>query len=126
VSQDGKLSVMGIFSQINAPQVPFVHPQAFLAFEVEFDYAEVGSEFNVEVQIVDEDGKRVWGMKGAGSVRTQTPPKPGDRPTIGQILLIQNLRFERFGSNDINVFTNGVHSRRIQLRVAKLASPIQQ
>src|SRR5690349_12260305 len=91
VSREGKLSIMGIFSQINAPKVPIVHPQMFLAFEFSFDYAEVGREFTYEIQIVDEDGHKIWGIETGGAIQSQTPVKPGEIPSVGQIVAIQNL-----------------------------------
>lgn len=126
VSQDGKLSVMGIFSQINAVQVPVMHAQMYLAFELGFDYTEVGKEFTAEVQVVDEDGRLIWGVKGAGTIRSSTLSKPGDGPTAGQIFAITNLRFEKFGTYDVNIFANGKHAKRLQLKVAALPAPASQ
>ena len=123
VSQDGKLSVMGIFGVINAPKMPVVHPQLFLAFELSFDYAEIGRDFKYEIQIVDEDGRKIWGIEAGGAIQTQTPPKPGERPSVGQIVAIQNLRFDKFGSYDVNIFTNGKHAKRAQLRLNRLVIP---
>jgi hypothetical protein len=126
VSQDGKLSVMGIFGQIYAPKVPVVHPQMFLAFELEFDYTEVGRDFTVEVQIVDEDGRVIWGLKGGGKMQSPSPPKPGDRPAAGQIFTIQNLKFDKFGSYDVNIFANGRHATRRQLRLTQIPAQTPQ
>ena len=123
VSQDGKLSVLGIFGQINAAQVPVIHAQMFLAFEIGFDYTEVGREFNAEVQIVDEDGHAIWGVKGAGTMRLPTAPKPGDRPTAGQIFAITNLRFAKVGTYDVNLVANGKHAKRLQLKVVPISTP---
>ncbi|MDZ4864660.1 MAG: hypothetical protein SGJ01_14600 [Gemmatimonadota bacterium] len=123
VSQDGKLSVMGIFGAINTPQVPAVHPQMYLAFELAFDYTEIGRDFTAGVQIVDEDGKIIWDLKGGGSIQSPLPPKPGDTPTAGQIFVIQGLKFDKFGSYDVNIFANGRPAKRIALKLNRMAAP---
>jgi hypothetical protein len=125
VSTDGKLSIMGIFDVINTPQVPAVHAQMFLAFQLAFDYTEIGRDFTAEIQIVDEDGKQIWGVKAAGTV--QSPPaKPGQRRTAGQIFAIQGLRFEKFGTYDVNIFANGQLAKRVQLALNQITLPPKQ
>lgn len=126
VSQDRKLSVMGIFTAINAPQVPVVHPQMYLAFELELDYAEVGRDFTLEIQIVDEDGHAVWGIKAGGNVQAPTTPKPGEKTNIGQIFAIQNLKFDKYGPYDVNIFINGRPSKRLEFKVTRLSPPAGQ
>jgi len=123
VSQEGKISIMGIFDAINAPQVPATHPQMFLAFQISADYAEVGRDFTVEVQIVDEDGRQVWGVKGGGKVQPPVPVKPGERTTLGHLFAIQAFTFSKFGPYDVNIFLNGQLARRVQLRLNKFTPP---
>jgi uncharacterized protein DUF6941 len=66
VSREGKLSVMGIFDKINAQQLPYTHPQAFLAFQIEINSAEAGRPFAIEIHCVDADGNEVFKNQGQG------------------------------------------------------------
>lgn len=123
VSLDGKLSVMGIFSQINGQQIPLTHPQAYLAFQIDLNYAEIGRPLEIEIQIVDQDGKSLFGAKGSAAFQPGGPaPKPGKNGQIGQIIAFNNLTFASAGTYDINVFLNGNLSKQLSFEVSKPAA----
>jgi hypothetical protein len=119
VSREGKLSVLGIFSQINGAHAPLVHPQAFLAFELAINYAEVGKPITIDIQIVDADGTKILGARVNGAIHAGTPVKPGDAPQIGQILAIHNLTFPRFGTYNVNFFLNERFAKQLEFRVVQ-------
>lgn len=125
ISQEGKLSVMGIFDRIGAPQVPVVHPQMYVAFGLDLDYTEVGRPFTVEVQMVDSDGEPIWKAKAQGIPHMPVTAKPGDRNVVVQVIPLQGLTFREFGSYDVNIFTNGQMKERIQFNVSQVSPPQQ-
>jgi hypothetical protein len=115
VSQEGKLSILGIFSDISVGEMPARHPQAFLAFELEFSYAEVNAEFPLRIECVDEDGRAVF--KADGQAQLSGHAKPGQRPRIVQALQLNDLTFEQAGRYDINIFVNNELKRTIEFTV---------
>jgi len=118
ISRENKLSVLGIFSVINVQQIPYVHSQAYLAFEVELNYAEMGRPFTIELKCVDADGNSVFEVKGQAIAAPKSgPPKPGERPRIAQALGIQNIALNRTGAYDINIFLNGKLEKQISFEV---------
>jgi hypothetical protein len=119
VSREGKLSVMGIFSQINGAKLPLVHPQAYLAFELAIGYAEVGKPITIDIQIVDADGSKILGARVNGAIHAGTAAKPGESPQIGQILAIQNLTFPKFGTYNVNFFLNERFAKQVEFRVVQ-------
>ena len=124
LSSDRKLSVMGIWSRINARKLPYVLPQVFLAFEIELNYAELGRPLKIEVKGVDADGKPSFGAEMEmtfGSAQA----KPGDKPRIGQVIKLHGLQFVRDGAYDINVFINGnlVHQEGFEVRLLPQKPP---
>lgn len=115
ISQEGKLSILGIFSDISVREVPSRHPQAFLAFELEFSYAEMNAEFPLRIECVDEDGQAVF--KADGQATLSGHAKPGQRPRIVQALQLNDLTFEQAGRYDINIFVNNELKRTIEFTV---------
>lgn len=102
LSVDGKLSALGIFTRISTAQIPAFHPRAFLVFEIEMHYSELGKPFDVRVDCVDSDGNPI--LQARTTIQTQGKAKPGDRPLVPQILQMPPIQFNRAGAHEINVF----------------------
>src|SRR5437870_1213864 len=94
VSQEGKLSVLGIFDNVHAGQLPAIHQKMVLAFQIVPHPSEVGNSFEVCVQCVDQDGGKLFELKG--TMKTAIAPgatmKPGDRPRFSQVMEIAMLK----------------------------------
>ena len=58
-TNDGKLNVLGIFDTISANQFPATHPELRLVISIEFTVAECGTERELTVDFIDQDGNRV-------------------------------------------------------------------
>lgn len=116
VSREGKLSIIGIFSDINVGQLPARHPQAFLAFELELSYAEVNLDLPMRIECVDEDGSPVFKMDGQVQVRGRA--RPGERPRLAQALQLNDLTFQHAGRYDINIFVNNELKRTVEFTVS--------
>jgi len=115
ISQDRKLSVMGIFTAVLAQAMPWAHPQMYLAFEVGIEPAELNHQGTIRIECVDEDGQSVF--KADGGVMAQGKARIGEHPAVPQILTFGNLTFVRAGEYNINFWLNDrlEHTLRFQV-----------
>lgn len=121
ISNNGKLSVLGIFGRLSPPKLPFVLPQCYLAFEIELNYAEANREFELEIHLVDADGHKLLNIDARLNVRGQG--KPGDRPRLGQAIALHNVPFERPGIHNWNIFLNKSLATQLELMVEPQTGP---
>jgi hypothetical protein len=123
LSVEGKLGMLGVFSRIAVQQLPALHPQAYLVFELALDYTEIGHPFDVRVECVDADGTLVIGART--QIQTQGIGRPGDRPLVPQILRLPPIQFTRAGAYDINIFlgTDPASAGRVSFEIVQLAPP---
>ena len=56
--QAGKLTIVGIFDSLNAPQFPVAHPSCSLAVKLRFETIEAGTK-RLRLNLTDADGKLV-------------------------------------------------------------------
>jgi hypothetical protein len=109
VSADGKLSVFNIFSQITATALPLKIPQMSIAWEWELSYAEVNKKHAVAIELVDQDGNKLF--TASGEVMSQPAPghqpKPGETVRIPQVINLQGAEFKQAGRHDVNFFVAG-------------------
>jgi hypothetical protein len=122
VGQDGKLSIIGIFDRIYAVSLPAVHDRLVLAFQIGPSYADIGSTFEVAVHCVDQDGQKVFEVKG--NLKTEVAPgrtvRPGEKQRISQIIQVRNLQLQKAGSHDVNILINGEHRHTVSFDVVVL------
>jgi hypothetical protein len=59
ISQQNKLSVIGIFRDVFAEHVPSIFPPFKISVGLETDHDDSGSEQHVQVRIIDADGNRL-------------------------------------------------------------------
>ena len=111
-SQDGKLSVLGIFSQMNLAQLPGTSPPFFVVVVLTLDRG----TFPVRFGIVDPSG---------GSVLPEEPPPfdvqaemPGTDTNL--VLQFNNLPLSRPGIYQLQVFLEGrlLHSMPLSVQVS--------
>lgn len=122
VSQEGKLSVMGIFHSINVPELPSTHQLMFLAFQIRFNYAEVGREIPLRIECVDADGNQLFKVEAGVRIEPKgRKPRPGDQPTLNQIIAINNARFTRIGTHNFNIFVDKQLKAQIEFEVIRKA-----
>jgi len=103
VTVDGKLNIMGIFNVINARQVPVTHSQMQLVLSLVPDPWELNSTVPLEIQLVDSDGRVIFGLKGQVAVGAA---KGGEQATANYLLGLNNTVFERFGSFEFKILAN--------------------
>jgi hypothetical protein len=108
LSMDKKLSALGIFTFIRAAVLPAIHPSCFLVFEIELDPAEVGQPIKIHIQCVDTDGTRI--LEAKTEIPTSGQAKPGDHPTLPQLLQLPPLALRTAGMHAINIFLGEAHT----------------
>jgi len=125
VTQEGKLNVMGIFSVINAPVLPWVHPQMQLILKFEAGPAEWETDKEAQVKLLDADGKQILAVGGAVKV---PKGKAGKQVQINNILALGNVKFDREGDYVFAVLIGGETKTEIPLTVNYVppASPAKQ
>lgn len=115
ISREGKLNILGVFSEINPPSLPFRLPQMFLVASIETAATEAGREFPVQVLLVDDDGDERLSLEQTLAV--PPPPRPGEGRTINQIMGLAGIRFDQAGHYAFHILISGEERRSIRLRV---------
>ncbi len=114
VTREGKLNVLGIFSVINAPSFPWVHPQMQLVFTWGASKAESGREKEMEIQLRDADGREIFKIGGKMII----PEGESGKPILGnQILCLNGVRFEKEGSYVFHILYSGEEKASIDFDV---------
>ncbi len=114
----GKLYVLGgAFDTINSKKAPIIHSAMSLAFRLLFDAGEVDRTHNLEIVILDEDGKQIAKAGGPLMVK-RNPNKPaGWKQGFLGVLNFANLKFEKFGDYNLNIMFNNTSVKSITLRI---------
>jgi len=110
----GKLNILGTFDQIYAAGIPVVHPACAIALRMRFDKMEEG-EHNVEIRIVDPDGKPVF-QPMEGKVNPQMA-EDIDSVAVNLILNFQNIKFGAFADYQIDLAVDNMAVASIPLHV---------
>lgn len=104
LSVEGKLNILGEFNVLWAADVPVVHP--FMMFVALLELSEAdGTQFNVELRVLSEDG----GLVFRGGVDAQVPQQreAGIMRRVPLLVPIAHSEFPAFGSYTFELRTNG-------------------
>jgi len=120
VTPDGKLNVLGVFNALGAAKYPVTHPQMFLVVRLETSNAESGMQKKVEIQLSDEDGKKLFAINA-----NLTVPKgsPGAPIRMNHILALNGIQFQKPGNYAFNVFVNGDIKAAVDLKLFQAKQP---
>ena len=114
VTKEGKLNLLGLFSMINAPSLPWTHPQMQLVLSLEATPAEWDSSKKVEIKLLDADGNTKLTI---GSDLKVPRGQSGRNVLISSIIAINNLRFDTEGDYAFHILIGGDDKKSIPLRV---------
>jgi hypothetical protein len=120
ISQEGKLNIMGVFDVIYAETFPTVHPEMKLVVQYEAGTADGQATHEIEIQLMDADGRKpmvVNGQVGVGEVHAGFPVK------ANSILNIRNAQFERPGDFVFNILVDGEVKHQVPLKVLRITKP---
>lgn len=119
VTQGKLYAIGGAFDTIWASSVPVAHPHLSLVMRLFFTPAEVGRKHRVEINLMDEDGKRMASVGGALEIG-QNPNLPkGWQQGFLTVLNFANLKFEKFGGYSFEIVVDNFSVKSISLRVAQ-------
>jgi hypothetical protein len=119
VSQDGKLNIMGIFQEINATAFPFPLPRMFLVLTFEAGPAEFGSQKQLRIALLDEDGAEKITM--SGELQVPRPPRPGRQAYINEAIGLAGVPFEKAGDYQFAILVGGETKETVLLHVNDLS-----
>ena len=117
-SDNEKLSLLGAFDTIYAPQMPAVHPQCAVALRVTFFAGDEGRH-TLQLNFMDADGR---------SIMPNFPPIPVDIAlpedthfiTRNFVINIQQLKFTEVGLYSVDVRIDGQSQAGIPLWIKNL------
>ncbi len=114
VTKDGKLNVMGLFTAIKVPVLPWVHPQMQLIIELEASPAEWGSHKEIEIKLLNVDAKQLLSVKANLTVpRGQS----GKRSQINSIMGFGNVKFDSEGDYVFAIMIGGETKKELPFSV---------
>lgn len=103
ITDNGKLNILGIFSQIHAANVPAAHPFMQLVLQFAFEAYEIGAH-EIRVVLQDEDANELLSMQGNLEIANPQSPDP---IIVNQILVLQNVVLPHFGSYEFVIQVDG-------------------
>ena len=116
VSQEGKLNVFGIFNRIGAINFQARHPQMQLVLALEADSVEAEQTKTLEVQLRDDDGKKVLTIAG----KLKVPKGQLGYPIrVHQILPLSGVQFEKPGDYVFKILINGEPKNSVPFSVVQ-------
>lgn len=102
VGSDGRPSLIGVFSELQAPAVPFTLPRLAVAARLLFTADEFGRTFRVEVAITDPAGTEL----GRPGGEVTLPPAP---PDLESLAIDLPLHFDLFEIGAMGRYTFVLH-----------------
>ncbi len=117
ISKEGKLNLLGIFDIVRARSFPVVHRNMQLIMRLEASSSEADTDRNVQVRLMDADGKRIFEI---GTELKLTQPAPGEMIKSNHILNLNNIRFERSGDYAFCILIDGDEKERVPLKLVKI------
>jgi hypothetical protein len=120
ISREGKLNILGIFDSIQVQQFPVTHPQMQLVMRFEADRAEGGRTKKVEVQLMDEDGQKLFVLGGEFTLGTG---QPGETIGSNHILTINMMKFEHPGDYEFKILINDELKAEVPLKLLQFIPP---
>ena len=117
VTADGKLNILGIFNVLGAGAFPATHPSMVMVLRFEATRAEEGKAKNIEIQLADGDGQKLFTI-GANLVVPQGVP--GQPIRMNHILTMNGIRFPKSGDYVFNVLIADDQKASIDLKLLEV------
>lgn len=118
VSQDGKLNIMGIFQEINAPTLPFPMPQMYLVMSFAAGAAEFETTRHLRIALLHGDGQELLALEA--EMRVPRPKRPGSKAYINEAIGLSQIVFERAGDYGFSILVGGDEKATVPLHVNDL------
>ena len=117
LSVDGKLNILGIFNTIFSDRYPAVHPEMKLVLRLQLHPAELDQPKQVNVQLRNDEGRRVDGF-GADFTVQAAPGlgTGGEMLTNDNVVSVSNLYLEGPGTYEFVILVNGEVKAQVPLK----------
>lgn len=114
----GKLNILGSFDRLMAKEAPVTHPQCALAIKLRYERLEEGQK-RIRISFIDSDGTSVMPTLDAPT-QVQFPP---NEPSVTSclVLVLQQLKFPKFGEYSIDLAVDDRHEAAIPLFVRQIS-----
>jgi hypothetical protein len=119
VSQDGKLNIMGIFQEINAPSLPFPLPQMYLVMSFTAGPAEFDSMRDMRVVLLRSDGQEL--LRLDGQLRVPRPARAGSRAYMNEAIGLAGITFPQAGDYAFHILVGDDEKANVPLHVNDLS-----
>ncbi len=115
VGADGKPSLIGVFSDIQAVQVPVTLPRLAFAARVLLTADETGKTYKIELIITDPKGQEI--ARPAGEINVPAAPQGIDSIAIDLPMLLDMFGLQEFGRYTFMLAIDGKPSAGVQIAV---------
>lgn len=115
VTKEGKLNILGIFDTIFAQKFPATHHNMQLVMRLEAPRSEIGTDKNVQVRLIDEDGKQIIEIGTQFTLPTTETVEPFIKRD--HVLNLNNLVFQRPGDYSFHILINGEEKKSVPLKL---------
>lgn len=127
IAADGKLNILGQFSQIASPAFPCELPLMHLALRFEARPSEAGAERELLIRLVNADGNRIGEL---GGLLTVPPLQPAGEcldstTTLQTVVPLPNITFPEPGAYALHLLIDGEGYRSVGLDVIP-AIPLEE
>jgi len=117
---NGKLYLVGgAIDTVWSPGVPVIYPQFSFVMRLLIIPAELGREHRLEINLTDEDGKRLATIGGPLKTEPSANLPKGWKQGFLAVFNFVNLKFERFGNYQFEVVVNNSSLKTVPLRIAQ-------
>ncbi len=114
-SKEGKLNILGVFSEINPPVLPWNLPQMYVVVSMEAEPSEAGIEMPFSTLLWDGDGKEILSIEQ--KIIVPQPSRPGAHTMINNIIALAGVPFNKPGEYAFYIRVAGEQKRQIAFRV---------
>ncbi len=112
-SADGKLNVLGVFNQIQAPGYPTVIPTLYVVASFSASPAEANTRKQIDVVLLDGDGHEM--SRTVQTVTVVPSGQPGVRSIVNLIVKFDILHFPTAGAYSFSILVGGEEKRAVGL-----------
>lgn len=113
---DGKLDLVGVFNELNAPGFPAAQERMTVVFVLEWARHEAGRK-PFRMDLLGADGRKVLTIEGHTDVDSRTDEQPPAQTRL--IMPLQNVVFPRPGRYEFQVEAAGEARRALSLHLSE-------
>ncbi|HKW47743.1 MAG TPA: hypothetical protein VJN70_09865 [Gemmatimonadaceae bacterium] len=115
LGNDGRPSLIGVFNDLQVPNIPFTLPRLAFAARILFTHEEVGRSHKVEVLMSDPSGKEI-GRPG-GEVTLPPMPSGLDSVSVDLPLVFDLFNIATAGRYTFLLHVDGAPTAAVQLNI---------